>query len=33
LAPGVFSHHEFFHVVVILASVMHFMAVWRILTP
>lgn len=29
LAPGVFSHHEFFHVVVITASVVHFVAVWR----
>lgn len=27
LAPGVFSHHEFFHVVVIVASVLHFSAV------
>ncbi|MCA1736545.1 MAG: hemolysin III family protein [Actinobacteria bacterium] len=30
LRPGVFSHHEFFHVVVILASALHFLAVWRI---
>ena len=26
----VFSHHEFFHVMVILASVAHFWAVWRV---
>lgn len=31
LAPGVFSHHEFFHVVVILASALHFIAVWRVI--
>lgn len=30
LATRVFSHHEFFHVMVILASVAHFIAVWRI---
>ena len=30
LAPRVFSHHEFFHVMVILASLAHFLAVWRI---
>jgi hemolysin III len=30
LFPGVFSHHEFFHVVVIVASVLHFLAVWRV---
>ncbi|MGC2241278.1 MAG: hemolysin III family protein [Acidimicrobiia bacterium] len=30
LAPRVFSHHEFFHVMVILASVTHFWAVWRV---
>lgn len=30
LVPRVFSHHEFFHVVVIMASVAHFMAVWRV---
>lgn len=29
LVPGVFSHHEFFHVVVIVASVLHFLAVWN----
>lgn len=31
LAPRVFSHHEFFHVVVIIASVLHFLAVWRVI--
>ena len=30
LSPRVFSHHEFFHVVVIVASILHFMAVWRV---
>ena len=30
LSPGVFSHHEFFHVVVILASSLNFLAVWRV---
>lgn len=32
LAPRVFSHHEFFHVVVIIASVLHFLAVWRVIS-
>ncbi len=32
LAPRVFSHHEFFHVVVILASVLHFVAVWIVIS-
>lgn len=32
LAPRVFSHHEFFHVVVIVASVLHFIAVWRVIS-
>lgn len=31
LAPGVFSHHEFFHVVVVVASVLHFIAVWNVI--
>lgn len=30
LFPRIFSHHEFFHVMVILASVMHFIAIWRV---
>jgi len=33
LAPRVFSHHEFWHVMVILASVFHFLAVWRVISP
>jgi hemolysin III len=32
LSPRVFSHHEFFHVMVIIASVIHFIAVWRVVT-
>jgi hemolysin III len=32
LAPRVFSHHEFWHVVVIVASVVHFVAVWRVIS-
>lgn len=32
LAPGVFSHHEFFHVMVIVASLAHFVAVWRVVS-
>lgn len=32
LAPRVFSHHEFFHVIVIIASVLHFLAVWRVIS-
>jgi hemolysin III len=31
LWPGVFSHHEVFHVLVILASIAHFAAVWRVM--
>ena len=30
LAPRIFSHHEFFHVMVIIASVAHFIAIWRV---
>jgi predicted membrane channel-forming protein YqfA (hemolysin III family) len=30
LVPGVFSHHELFHVLVIAASVANFVAVWRV---
>lgn len=30
LFPNIFSHHEFWHVVVIIASVIHFLAVWRV---
>ena len=30
LAPRVFSHHEFFHVMVIIASVLHFTAIWTV---
>ena len=30
LFPRIFSHHEFFHVMVILASVIHFIAIWRV---
>ncbi|MFZ0013047.1 MAG: hemolysin III family protein [Acidimicrobiia bacterium] len=32
LAPRVFSHHEIWHVVVIVASVVHFVAVWRVIS-
>ena len=32
LAPRVFSHHEFFHVVVIIASILHFLAVWIVIS-
>ncbi len=32
LAPHVFSHHEFFHVMVIVSSVVHFLAVWRVVS-
>jgi hemolysin III len=31
LSPGIFSHHEFFHVVVMAASSFHFLAVWMLL--
>ncbi|MGD2061149.1 MAG: hemolysin III family protein [Acidimicrobiia bacterium] len=30
LSPRIFSHHEFFHVIVIIASVIHFIAIWRV---
>lgn len=30
LFPEIFSHHEFFHVMVITASILHFMAIWRV---
>jgi hemolysin III len=30
IAPRVFSHHEFFHVVVIISSIMHFGAAWNV---
>lgn len=30
LSPRIFSHHEFFHIMVIIASVIHFMAIWRV---
>lgn len=30
LSPRIFSHHEFFHVMVIVASILHFIAVWRV---
>ncbi len=30
LSPRIFSHHEFFHVMVIVASVFHFVAIWRV---
>jgi hemolysin III len=32
LSPRVFSHHEFFHVMVIIASALHFIAIWRVIT-
>jgi hemolysin III len=32
LAPRVFSHHEFFHVMVVAASITHFIAVWRVIS-
>lgn len=32
LAPRVFSHHEFFHVLVIVSSVFHYLAVWRVVS-
>lgn len=32
LAPRVFSHHEFFHVVVIVSSLLHYLAVWRVVS-
>lgn len=30
LAPRIFSHHEFFHVMVVIASILHFVAIWRV---
>jgi hemolysin III len=30
LFPKIFSHHEFFHVMVVSASVLHFIAIWRV---
>jgi hemolysin III len=32
LVPGIFSHHELFHVFVVVASVAHFVAVWRVVS-
>jgi hemolysin III len=32
LFPRIFSHHEFWHVMVIVASLLHFLAVWRVIT-
>jgi len=32
LIPGVFSHHELWHVFVIVASAAHFAAVWQVVT-
>lgn len=32
LAPRIFSHHEVWHVMVIIASALHFVAVWTIVT-
>jgi hemolysin III len=32
LSPRVFSHREFFHVMVVIASVTHFIAIWRVVT-
>lgn len=33
LSPRIFSYHEFFHVMVIVASAIHFLAVWRVISP
>jgi hemolysin III len=33
LLPGIFSHHELFHVLVVIASASHFFAVWHSVTP
>jgi hemolysin III len=30
LFPRIFSHHEFFHVMVVSASILHFLAIWRV---
>jgi len=32
LSPRIFSHHEFFHVVVIVSSLLHYLAVWRVVS-
>jgi hemolysin III len=32
LVPGIFSHHEMFHVFVVVASIAHFVAVWRVVS-
>lgn len=32
LAPRIFSHHEVWHIVVIVASIVHFAAVWRVIS-
>ncbi len=32
LAPRIFSHHEFWHVMVIVASALHFVAVWNVVS-
>ncbi len=32
LVPGIFSHHELFHVFVVVASIAHFIAVWRVVS-
>jgi hemolysin III len=32
LLPGVFSHHELFHVFVVSASIAHFIGVWRVVS-
>ncbi len=33
LFPRIFSHHEFFHVMVVAASILHFIAIWRVVAP
>lgn len=30
LSPRIFSHHEFFHVMVVVASILHFVAIWKV---
>ncbi len=30
LVPRIFSHHEFWHVMVIVASILHFIAIWTV---
>jgi len=32
LAPRIFSHHEFFHVMVVVASALHFIAIWLVVS-